>query len=312
VIAAAGQYQGVPYRYGGLDRRGLDCSALIYLSFRDALGVEIPRTVQTLHAWVEPVPEDRLLPGDLVFFKTLGPLAGVSHAGIYTGGGRFIHAASEGPATGVLYSRLNEAYWQRTYAGAGRVLPGEDGIFPPAPGSGPPEKDEAPPERGGASRGPSFTLALAASWNPITDLGAPFRGALLEVRGAYDFDSPANFRVGLELRPHWDALLGVLRIPLTLSLGLGDLVRVFAGPALTLGDPVSPGGRRYTGAPAWLGTIGITTAPFSTELGGGTLALYGEVAWEALYRDGALQPHWDTDLAAALRISTGLRYTWGR
>jgi probable lipoprotein NlpC len=56
--------------------------------------------------------------------------------GIYAGEGRFIHAASEGPKTGVIYSALDEDYWQRTYVGAGRFLPEEPAEEPaekPAP-----------------------------------------------------------------------------------------------------------------------------------------------------------------------------------
>jgi probable lipoprotein NlpC len=305
VLAAAGAYQGVPYRYGGQDRRGLDCSALIYLSFRDALGAEIPRTVAALYGWVEKIPDRELLPGDLVFFTTAGPLGGVSHGGIYAGEGRFIHAASEGARTGVIYSSLSEAYWRRNYAGAGRVLAAGGGLSGPAPSFA--GEAEGTGVAGGAG-GFLFGLAAAVNWNPVQDLGDPFRGVLLEARGAYTFGpSRESLRLGLELRPHWDGALGIIRLPLTLSLGFGDLVRVFAGPALTLGNPVSAGGRRYTGEAAWLGTAGIMTAPFAWDLGGRELALYGEIAWEALRRNPALEAAWDADFGAALRVSTGLR-----
>jgi probable lipoprotein NlpC len=308
VLAAAGKYQGVPYRYGGMDRRGLDCSALIYLSFRDALDVKIPRTVAALYGWVEKIPDRELLPGDLVFFTTAGPLGGVSHGGIYAGEGRFIHAASGGPHRGVIYSQLSDAYWQRNYAGAGRVLAAGNGL--PGPARSLAGETGAP---GGREDGPGgflFGLAAAVNWNLIPDLGGSFRGVLLEAGGAYAFGlSPESFRLGLELRPHWDSALGIIRLPLTLSLGFGGLVRVFAGPALTLGNPVSAGGRRYTGDAAWLGTAGIMAAPFTWDLGGRNLALYGEIAWESLYRDPSQEASWDADFGAALRVSTGLR--WG-
>ncbi|MDR3166918.1 MAG: C40 family peptidase [Treponema sp.] len=132
VLKAADQYLGTPYRYGGADRQGLDCSGLVYLSFQDALGMQVPRNTTTLYIRAEPLADSRILPGDLVFFNTLGTGAGkapVSHVGIYAGDGRFIHAASEGPKTGVIYSALNEDYWQRTYVGAGRVLPQKFSLF---------------------------------------------------------------------------------------------------------------------------------------------------------------------------------------
>jgi len=46
--------------------------------------------------------------------------------GIYVGDRRFIHSASEGPETGVIYSSLDERYWSLAYAGAGRVFPADD------------------------------------------------------------------------------------------------------------------------------------------------------------------------------------------
>jgi probable lipoprotein NlpC len=308
-----------------MDRRGLDCSGFIYLSFRDALAVEVPRTVRTLYGWVEKIPDKQLRPGDLVFFRTAGAAAGVSHAGIYTGDGRFIHAASDGPVTGVIYSRLSEAYWQRTYAGAGRALPEgtgpvlADGGDRAGGGDRADAGDRAPggdrASGGDRARGPLIGAALALSWNTFPEAGSPLRGASLEVRGAYDIGSGDDgLRLGLELRPQWDGTLGVFRLPLTLSLGFGDIIRVFAGPALTLGDPVLPtagGDRRYTGGSAWFGTFGVMTAPFSVSLGRGALSLYGEIAWESFRREPSLEEHGDADLGAALRVSLGLRYTWG-
>ncbi|MDR1950109.1 MAG: C40 family peptidase, partial [Spirochaetaceae bacterium] len=114
LINAAERYQGIPYRYGGRDRKGLDCSGLIYLSFRDALGVSVPMTSEKLYNWVEKIPSDAVQMGDLIFFKTSDT---VSHVGIYMGDGKFIHAASDGPKTGVIYSTLNEDYWLSTYVG---------------------------------------------------------------------------------------------------------------------------------------------------------------------------------------------------
>jgi probable lipoprotein NlpC len=120
LIEAASQYLGTPYRYGGLNQYGLDCSGLIYLSLRDSLEVEAPRISEDLYRWTERLPDAELQPGDLVFFIRNGH---IFHVGMYTGEGSFIHAASDGPHTGVIYSRLDESFWRRTYAGAGRVLP---------------------------------------------------------------------------------------------------------------------------------------------------------------------------------------------
>ncbi|MDR2101311.1 MAG: C40 family peptidase [Treponema sp.] len=355
VLRAAGQYLGTPYRYGGADRQGLDCSGLVYLSFREA-GVQVPRNTTTLYIRAEPLAGSRILPGDLVFFNTLGEKSGkapgkapgrapVSHVGIYTGDGKFIHAASEGPKTGVIYSALNEDYWQRNYVGAGRFLPPgpldfpEENLVanpPESPQQSPPDKSppgppvadagklgtwdgtpSSPAGRTPAGNQPGqwfLGFALAPSWGGIREGTPPLRGGAMSARLAYNpglFKQPLTF--GLELRPEWDADLGVFRLPLTLSLGVEDIIRVFAGPALTLGDPVlgtSAGDRRYTGGAAWLGAVGITLTPVAFPVARGTLSVYGEFAWQSYAAAPGQGENWVADMSAGLRISTGLCYTW--
>ncbi|MCL2478457.1 MAG: C40 family peptidase, partial [Treponema sp.] len=126
LITAAQAYLGTVYRYGGMDLSGIDCSGLIYASFRDALRITVPRTTAALYSWAEKIPAGEMEPGDLVFFITTGP--GISHVGIYIGKGTFIHAPSEGNRTGVLYSSLDDSYWRRTFAGAGRALPYDESL----------------------------------------------------------------------------------------------------------------------------------------------------------------------------------------
>ena len=121
LLETANSYLGTPYRYAGLNRKGLDCSGLVYVSFKEGLGHETPRSAGAIYAWTEKITTAELRPGDLVFFITTGP--GISHVGIYMGEGMFIHSASQGPRTGVMYSYLDESYWKRTYKGAGRALP---------------------------------------------------------------------------------------------------------------------------------------------------------------------------------------------
>ncbi|MDR1319309.1 MAG: C40 family peptidase, partial [Treponema sp.] len=162
VLAAAGKYENIPYRYGGLDRNGLDCSGLIFLSFRDALSVSVPRTTTGLYSWTEKIGDGKIQPGDILFFKT-NNTGQISHAGIYIGGNRFIHAASEGPATGVIYSGLDEKYWSRTYVGAGRAFPeaGPEPAFsgggkpsPAAPSAGPGASEIRSPDSGSPAGSP--------------------------------------------------------------------------------------------------------------------------------------------------------------
>jgi len=122
VINAAKRYIGTPYVYEGMSSSGLDCSGFIFLSFHDALGVSMPRSAQNLHQWAEVISLEVIQPGDLLFFRT-GSTSAVTHVGLYAGDRRFLHAASAGSQTGVIYSSLDEQYYINTYVGAGRALP---------------------------------------------------------------------------------------------------------------------------------------------------------------------------------------------
>ena len=114
---------GAPYRYGGnTPDSGFDCSGLIGYVYRDAAGINLPRSTRELIAMPVPsVRREALQTGDLVFFATAGG-GRVSHAGIYVGEGRFVHAPSSGGT--VRLESLSTAYWQRSYLNAKRVIAG--------------------------------------------------------------------------------------------------------------------------------------------------------------------------------------------
>ena len=121
VLMRAISLVGTPYRYGGnTPEGGFDCSGLIGYVYRDAAGISLPRSTRELSAMRTPaVRRDALQSGDLVFFATNGGRA-VSHAGIYVGDGRFVHAPSTGGT--VRLDSLDNAYWQRVYLDAKRVI----------------------------------------------------------------------------------------------------------------------------------------------------------------------------------------------
>ncbi|MFW0754573.1 C40 family peptidase [Pseudomonas sp. H11T01] len=112
---------GTPYRWGGnTPDSGFDCSGLIGYVYRDVAGVTLPRsTHEMIGMSAQDVDQNALQTGDLIFFATNGG-SQVSHAGIYVGEGRFVHA----PATGgtVKLDSLSKAYWQKAYLSAKRVL----------------------------------------------------------------------------------------------------------------------------------------------------------------------------------------------
>ncbi|MBD7978123.1 MULTISPECIES: C40 family peptidase [Pseudomonas] len=112
---------GTPYRWGGnTPAGGFDCSGLIGFVYRDAAGIQLPRTTAQLSTLRAPsIKRGALQPGDLVFFATSGG-SNVSHAGIYVGEGRFVHAPSSGGT--VRLDSLSSRYWQNTYQGAKRIF----------------------------------------------------------------------------------------------------------------------------------------------------------------------------------------------
>ncbi|MFL9814920.1 C40 family peptidase [Stutzerimonas sp. VN223-3] len=115
---------GTPYRYGGnTPDSGFDCSGLIGYVFRGAADLTLPRTTREMSTMRgAAVRRDALQAGDLLFFATSGGRR-VSHAAIYVGNGRFVHAPSSGGT--VRLDSLSNSYWQKNYLSAKRVLDSE-------------------------------------------------------------------------------------------------------------------------------------------------------------------------------------------
>ncbi|GAA4354532.1 hypothetical protein GCM10023185_16480 [Hymenobacter saemangeumensis] len=120
VIEAARSYQGTPYLFGGTTRLGLDCSALLQLSFAEA-GVDIPRSSNEQAVWGEPIKPTELQPGDLVFFGATPGSRTITHVGMVTvvdeEGVDFIHAST---SLGVIENSLESDYYLSRYIRAVR------------------------------------------------------------------------------------------------------------------------------------------------------------------------------------------------
>ncbi len=111
------QWYGTPYRYGGLDRGGVDCSGFVYRTFSDRFDMQLPRSTAQQTGLGTKVSRDELMPGDLVFFKTGSGENGL-HVGIYDTNDEFIHAST---SKGVTRSSLNNVYWRKVYWQARRI-----------------------------------------------------------------------------------------------------------------------------------------------------------------------------------------------
>jgi peptidoglycan DL-endopeptidase CwlO len=111
VVGIAMQYLGTPYVYGGASPSGFDCSGFIMYVFSQ-IGVSLPHNAAAQYGYGTPVDRSQLQPGDLVFFNGLG------HAGIYVGGGSFIHS----PHTGDVVKISSISGWySSTWVGARRL-----------------------------------------------------------------------------------------------------------------------------------------------------------------------------------------------
>lgn len=118
VISSAENKLGSTYVYGDTGKEGYDCSGLVYSIYCNELGISLPRSSVSQSTFGKQVSKSDLQEGDLVFFNTTGN--GVSHVGIYIGGGKFIHASSgQGK---VMTSSLDEGYYEDRYVNATRVL----------------------------------------------------------------------------------------------------------------------------------------------------------------------------------------------
>lgn len=106
---------GIPYRWGGTSRRGIDCSAFTQQFVRETMGIELPRATAGQQYEGVPVSRGELRPGDLVFFRR----GGTRHVGVFVGEDEFIHAST---SRGVIVSSLSDSYWSRTYWMARRIL----------------------------------------------------------------------------------------------------------------------------------------------------------------------------------------------
>jgi hypothetical protein len=108
--------RGIPYRNGGTDPNGFDCSGFTQYVFAQH-GISIPREVREQFRLGSSVQPDQLVAGDLLFFATTDP--GASHVGISIGGDEFVHAPS---STGVVrVEHLGSSYWSPRFLGARRI-----------------------------------------------------------------------------------------------------------------------------------------------------------------------------------------------
>ncbi|MDO7137929.1 C40 family peptidase [Algibacter lectus] len=122
IIEYAESFEGVRYKWGGTTKAGMDCSGLIYESFR-AYDVNLPRISRDMAKRGDKINLKDVHKGDLLFFKTGNRRNAINHVGlivsIENNDIEFIHATS---SKGVMTSWINETYWHKAFYEARRVL----------------------------------------------------------------------------------------------------------------------------------------------------------------------------------------------
>ena len=115
-VQAALGFLGTPYRNGGTDPTGFDCSGFVQYIYAQ-IGAVLPREVKDQFRAGREIDLKEVKPGDLLFFHTVAP--GASHVGMALGDGRFVHAPSSRGVVRVEPYTAN--YWARRFVGARRV-----------------------------------------------------------------------------------------------------------------------------------------------------------------------------------------------
>lgn len=122
VIDYAVSFEGTRYRYGGTSKSGMDCSGLMYVSFRQA-EVDLPRVSRDMAREGSPVSLSNASPGDLLFFSTNKKREGINHVGlIVERKGNEIHFIHSTTSRGVIISSLNEQYWKSAFVKARKLI----------------------------------------------------------------------------------------------------------------------------------------------------------------------------------------------
>lgn len=113
---AVNSWLGVPYKYGGTTKDGVDCSAFVGAVYKQVYGKSLHRTANDMLRDVTLVSKAQLREGDILFFTN--SKGKVSHVGIYLKDGLFAHAST---SAGVCVSRTTDTYWSRHFYKGGRV-----------------------------------------------------------------------------------------------------------------------------------------------------------------------------------------------
>lgn len=334
-IECAKQYLGVPYKYGGTSRSGMDCSGFLYVAAADA-GITLPRTSSAMYSSAQRISDSERQPGDLLFFA-VG--SSISHVGLYLGNNQMIHCASDGSKTGVIISKLSENYWKTHYFCAGRVLPVAESTST-KPSTAPvtkPKEETKPSTTTKPSSGKTsssnksinksnilFNINAYADWNFIT----PNQYGFWLKGGSAQMELQLNFwkiNPGFMIRytyPIQDfdsfnpqTMFTVFNMPVCLTIHVNDYVSVYGGAILTA-DMTKPLVQNLPGSETKISPVtfpGIAGVSFQTpkvKIGSNYYSLVQDISY-TFYKPAEDYPALTLPemLTSGLSFSTGISIT---
>ncbi len=111
---------GAPYKFGGQDHDGIDCSGLSQLLEQEVYAINLPRTTSQQVLVIKRKYEEELQEGDLVFFDYDGRK--FSHVGVYLQNG-YCNACR---FKGVAIVKLHDPYMYKYFSRCGSVSSAPD------------------------------------------------------------------------------------------------------------------------------------------------------------------------------------------
>lgn len=122
IVKYAKSFDGTRYKFGGTTKSGMDCSGLVYVSYKKE-NITIPRVSKDMAKTGKRISLRKAKKGDLLFFKTMKNKNVINHVGLIIENKRgkilFIHSTT---SKGVIISSLDENYWKNTFVEVRKVI----------------------------------------------------------------------------------------------------------------------------------------------------------------------------------------------
>jgi len=122
IVTYAKSFNGSRYKFGGTTKKGMDCSGLVYVSYKKE-NILMPRVSREMAKKGKRIPINKTNKGDLLFFKTNKNRNVINHVGLVVeikhGEILFIHSTS---SKGVIISSLEERYWKNAFVEVRKVI----------------------------------------------------------------------------------------------------------------------------------------------------------------------------------------------